>query len=293
MVGEFNGWDRGACPLERARRRRVGRLRRRASGRARPYKYAITGADGRTIDRADPMAQFAEHSGGMASIVFESQHEWQDGEWMARRDDADPVARPHEHLRGAPRLVAPPRRRPRPLLPRAGARARRPRHRPRVHPRRADADRRAPLRAVVGLPGHRLLRAHLALRRPRRLPLVRRPPPPARPRRDRRLGARPLPARRRRPRPLRRHAALRVRRPAAGRAPRLGHPRVRPRQARGARLPHRQRPLLARRAARRRPARRRRRVDALPRLLADEGPVDARTCTAATRTSRRSRSSRR
>ena len=47
-------------------------------------------------------------------------------------------------------------------------------------------------------------------------------------------------------RPLRRHAALRVRRPAAGRAPRLGHARVRPRQARGARLPHRQRPLLAR-----------------------------------------------
>ena len=83
----------------------------------------------------------------------------------------------------------------------------------------------------MGLPGHRLLRAHLALRRPRRLPLVRRPPPPARPRRDRRLGARPLPPRRRRPRPLRRHAALRVRRPAARRAPRLGHPRVRPRQA--------------------------------------------------------------
>ena len=39
---------------------------------------------------------------------------------------------------------------------------------------------RAPLRAVVGLPGHRLLRPDLALRRPRRLPLVRRPPAPAR-----------------------------------------------------------------------------------------------------------------
>ena len=43
-------------------------------GSRTPYKYAVTGADGRTIDRADPMAQFAEHSGGMASIVFESQH---------------------------------------------------------------------------------------------------------------------------------------------------------------------------------------------------------------------------
>ena len=53
-------------------------------GSRTPYKYAVTGADGRTIDRADPMAQFAEHSGGMASIVFESQHAWQDGDWMAR-----------------------------------------------------------------------------------------------------------------------------------------------------------------------------------------------------------------
>ena len=45
----------------------------------------------------------------------------------------------------------------------------------------------------MGLPGHRLLRPDLSLRRSRRLPLVRRPPAPARHRRDRRLGARPLP----------------------------------------------------------------------------------------------------
>ena len=69
---------------------RVGRRSSPASAPARPYKYAIAGADGRTIDRADPMAQFAEHSGGMASIVFESQHEWEDGDWMARRGDARP-----------------------------------------------------------------------------------------------------------------------------------------------------------------------------------------------------------
>ena len=60
-------------------------------GTRTPYKYAIAGADGRTIDRADPMAQFAEHSGGMASIVFESQHQWDDGDWMAQRDEGDPV----------------------------------------------------------------------------------------------------------------------------------------------------------------------------------------------------------
>ena len=69
-----------------------GRASSPGIGSRTPYKYAITGADRRTIDRADPMAQFAEHSGGMASIVFESQHKWQDAAWMGRRGGDDPVA---------------------------------------------------------------------------------------------------------------------------------------------------------------------------------------------------------
>ena len=96
----------------------------------------------------------------------------------------------------------------------------------------------------------------------------------ARPRRDPRLGARALPARRVRARPLRRHGALRARRPAPRRAPRLGHARLQLRAHRGAQLPRRQRALLALAVPRRRPARRRRRLDALPRLLAQGGGVD-------------------
>ena len=198
VVGEFNGWDRGACPLERARRRRVGRRSCAGIGSRTPVQVRDHGRR-RAHDRPrrpDGAVRRALRRHGQHRVREPARVAGRrlDGAPRRRR----PGARPHEHLRGAPRLVAPPRRRPGAVLPRAGARARRPRHRARVHPRRADADRRAPLRAVVGLPGHRLLRAHLALRRPRRLPLVRRPPPPARPRRDRRLGARPLPARRRR-----------------------------------------------------------------------------------------------
>ena len=55
---------------------------------------------------------------------------------------------------------------------------------------------------------------------------VRRPPARARARRDPRLGARALPARRLGARALRRHRALRARRPTARRAPRLGHARL-------------------------------------------------------------------
>ena len=54
-----------------------------------------------------------------------------------------------------------------------------------------------------------------------------------------------LPARRVGARPLRRHRALRARRPAAGRAPGLGHARLQLRPQRGAELPARQRALLA------------------------------------------------
>ena len=69
--------------------------------------------------------------------------------------------------------------------------------------------------------------------------------------------------------------ALRARRPAPRRAPGLGHARLQLRPQRGPQLPRRQRAVLAARVPRRRPPRRRRRLDALPRLLAQGGRVGA------------------
>ena len=106
----------------------------------------------------------------------------------------------------------------------------------------------------------------LALRHAGRLPLPRRHAAPGRHRRHPRLGAGALPQGRLRAAPLRRHRALRARGPAPRRASRLGDADLQLRPQRGAQLPRRQRALLARRVPRRRPARRRRRVDALPRL---------------------------
>ena len=62
----------------------------------------------------------------------------------------------------------------------------------------------------------------VALRRPRRLPLPRRPAAPGRHRRDRRLGARALPEGRVGAGPLRRHAAVRAPGPARGEHPDWG-----------------------------------------------------------------------
>ncbi len=62
----------------------------------------------------------------------------------------------------------------------ARRRAARLRRRPRLHPRRADAGDAAPVRRLVGLPRDVVLRAGLAVRRPRRLPAARRPAAPGR-----------------------------------------------------------------------------------------------------------------
>ena len=73
----------------------------------------------------------------------------------------------------------------------------------------------------MGLPDHRLLRADAPLRHAAGPHVPRRHAAPARHRRDPRLGAVALPARRARPRLLRRHAPLRARRPAPGLPSRL------------------------------------------------------------------------
>ncbi len=93
-------------------------------------------------------------------------------------------------------------------------------------------------------------------------------------RRDPRLGAVALPERRARARLLRRHAPVRALGPAPGLPPRLEERDLQLRPQRGAQLPHVERLALARRLPRRRHPRRRRRLDALPRLLAARGRVD-------------------
>ncbi len=76
------------------------------------------------------------------------------------------------------------------------------------------------------------------------------------------------------PAAIRRHRAVRTRRPAEGRAPRLGHPDLQLRPARSPQLPAFQRPVLARQVSSRRRASRCRGLDDLPRLQPQGRRVD-------------------
>ena len=90
---------------------------------------------------------------------------------------------------------------------------------------------------------------------------------------------------------VRRHRAVRARRPAQGRASGLGHADLQLRPQRGPDVPPQQRALLARGVPHRRAAGRRGRVDAVPRLLARARASGCPTSSAAARTSRPSNSS--
>ena len=155
------------------------------------YKFTILGADGQWREKADPMAFHTEVPPATSSVVFESTYTWSDDEWMDRaRRPRRRSTRADVGLRDAPRLLA---QAPDgeaytyaeladqlvPYLTDLG-----------LHPRRVPAGDGAPVRRLVGLPGHVVLRPDRALRRPRRLPAAGRPAAPGRHRRDRRLGAR-------------------------------------------------------------------------------------------------------
>ena len=164
VVGEWNGVV-GSRPSARAPRG-IGCVGGRGGGDRPAHRVQVRDrGPGRVVrQRCDPMAQIAEHRGGMASVVFRSGHTWGDQAWMAERAGYD---RLRDRLSIYEVHLGSWRRTPdgdflsyrdmAPLLADHVAALG-------LHPRGAAAGRRAPLRAVVGLSGHRLLRADVAVR---------------------------------------------------------------------------------------------------------------------------------
>jgi 1,4-alpha-glucan branching enzyme len=86
VVGDFNGWDPGASPLRPRASSGVweGFLDGVTAGAK--YKYHLVARDHPyTTERADPLAFFAETPPATASVVWTTDYEWRDREWMATR----------------------------------------------------------------------------------------------------------------------------------------------------------------------------------------------------------------
>ena len=81
--GDWNGWSGDA--LARVADTGVWEAFVPGAAEGHRYKYAVTGADGTVVDKADPYARADELPPGNASIIDVDHHEWRDDAWMADR----------------------------------------------------------------------------------------------------------------------------------------------------------------------------------------------------------------
>ncbi len=94
VVGDFNFWDGRAHPMRSLGGAGVWELFVPDVGPGSRYKYSICGADGIWRDKADPMAAYAELPPATASVVYQSEYEWADGEWLTERAQQQAVTGP-------------------------------------------------------------------------------------------------------------------------------------------------------------------------------------------------------
>ena len=90
VVGDWNGWDGRVHPMRSLGAAGVWEIFVPEAQPGHHYKFEVTGVDGVTQLRADPVAQATEVPPANASVVFRSTHAWGDDAWMARRAGARP-----------------------------------------------------------------------------------------------------------------------------------------------------------------------------------------------------------
>jgi 1,4-alpha-glucan branching enzyme len=85
VTGEFDGWDARRHPMRSLGASGVWELFVPGAQAGQLYKFAVTGADGLTTLRADPLARAAEEPPATASRVDQAAYVWHDEGWMAER----------------------------------------------------------------------------------------------------------------------------------------------------------------------------------------------------------------
>ncbi|MGD8278457.1 MAG: 1,4-alpha-glucan branching protein GlgB, partial [Gemmatimonadota bacterium] len=103
VIGDFNGWDPGAHPLDA--RGESGIWERFVGGAEAGtlYKFHVVSSQGHyAIDKADPFGYFHQVPPLTASVVWNLDYQWSDADWMAgraRKNAADaPISIYEVHL---------------------------------------------------------------------------------------------------------------------------------------------------------------------------------------------------
>ena len=85
LIGDHNYWDRNSHQMHRIGSSGIWEIFVADICAGTKYKFAICGFDGRWVDHADPMARATEIPPLTASVVEESQYQWNDGSWIEQR----------------------------------------------------------------------------------------------------------------------------------------------------------------------------------------------------------------
>jgi 1,4-alpha-glucan branching enzyme len=85
VIGDFNGWDAGSDPLALRGSSGVWEGFVPDASRGQVYKYRVLQAGGRAVDKADPLALFAEVPARTGSVIWDLDYAWADQAWMESR----------------------------------------------------------------------------------------------------------------------------------------------------------------------------------------------------------------
>ncbi len=94
LICDHNYWDKRTHPMIPLGGNGIWEIFIPGVGAGTRYKFAIEQQDGRWVDHADPLAQYAEIPPATASIVYEDQYTWNDNDWLARREISQPWRSP-------------------------------------------------------------------------------------------------------------------------------------------------------------------------------------------------------
>ena len=90
LIGDHNYWDRNAHQMHRLGTSGIWEIFVADIGAGTKYKFAVCGIDGRWVDHADPMARATEIPPLTASVVEESNYQWNDQAWIDQRSQFQP-----------------------------------------------------------------------------------------------------------------------------------------------------------------------------------------------------------
>jgi 1,4-alpha-glucan branching enzyme len=95
VVGDFNGWDRDADPMEPVASSGIWTRHVAGAGPGQVYKFHVRSRVGNhRVEKADPLAFRSETPPRTGSVIWDLAYEWGDGDWIARRGEPNALSAP-------------------------------------------------------------------------------------------------------------------------------------------------------------------------------------------------------